>query len=126
MICCQARSQRDAETVPARMMQKHLDAGTSRTPCYEHVGRNGGTTMAVADLPAFIRLLGVNVLHRSPERSEAELPVRAELCNRRGVLHGGAVMALGDTLGGVTGGNRRPEGRGSAAVPRQTDFLPAV
>ena len=57
--------------------------------------------MAAADLPAFIRLLGVNVLHRSPERSEAELPVRAELCNRHGVLHGGAVMALGDTLGGL-------------------------
>ena len=46
--------------------------------------------MAIPDLPAFARLLGVNVLHRSPERTEAELPVRAELCNRRGVLHGGA------------------------------------
>jgi len=34
------------------------------------------------------------VLHRSPERTEAELVVREELCNRRGVLHGGAVMAL--------------------------------
>src|SRR4029453_8255217 len=58
--------------------------------------------MAVADLPPFTQLLGVNVLHRSPERSEAELIVREELCNRRGVLHGGAVMALGDTLGGIT------------------------
>jgi len=36
--------------------------------------------MAVADLPAFTRLLGVNVLHRSPERSEAELPARARSC----------------------------------------------
>ena len=36
--------------------------------------------MAVADLPAFTRLLGVNVLHRSPDRSEAELPVRARSC----------------------------------------------
>src|SRR6266508_3966904 len=52
--------------------------------------------MAVADLPPFTQLLGVNVLHRSPERSEAELIVREELCNRRGVLHGGAVMAYGD------------------------------
>ena len=49
--------------------------------------------MAAPELPAFTRLLGVNVLHRSPERSKAELPVRAELCNRRGVLHSGAVMA---------------------------------
>ena len=72
MICCQARARKrrhgadDANSI-------HLDAGTSRTPCYEHVDRNGGTTMAVADLPAFTRLLGVNVLHRSPERSEARL-----------------------------------------------------
>ena len=34
--------------------------------------------MAVADLPPFTQLLGVNVLHRSPERSEAELIVREE------------------------------------------------
>ena len=49
--------------------------------------------MALPDIAAFTRLLGVNILHRSPERTEAELPVRAELCNRRGVLHSGAVMA---------------------------------
>src|SRR5215813_2444422 len=77
-------------------------AGAGREPCYEHIDRSRGTTMAVPDLPVFARLLGVNVLHRSPERTEAELPVRAELCNRRGVLHGGAVMALGDMLGGMT------------------------
>ena len=50
--------------------------------------------MALPDVPPFTKLLGVNVLHRSPERTEAELPVREDLCNRRGVLHGGAVMAL--------------------------------
>src|SRR5262245_22897313 len=64
--------------------------------------RNRGTTMPVPDFPSFTKLLGVNVLHCSPERTEAELTVREELCNRRGVLHGGAVMALGDALGGMT------------------------
>jgi len=58
--------------------------------------------MALPDVPPFTKLLGVNVLHRTAERTEAELTVREELCNRRGVLHGGAVMALGDTLGGLT------------------------
>ena len=76
--------------------------------------------MAVADLPAFTRLLGVNVLHRPPERSEAELLVRAELCNRRGVLHGGAVMALGDTLGGITASISLPDG----AEPRRSRARP--
>jgi 1,4-dihydroxy-2-naphthoyl-CoA hydrolase len=82
--------------------------------------------MAVADLPAFTQLLGVNVLHRSPERSEAELIVREELCNRRGVLHGGAVMALGDTLGGMTAIMSLPDGGRTATIKSKTNFFAAV
>jgi 1,4-dihydroxy-2-naphthoyl-CoA hydrolase len=82
--------------------------------------------MAVADLPAFTQLLGVNVLHRSPERSEAELIVREELCNRRGVLHGGAVMALGDTLGGMTAIMSLPDGGRTATIESKTNFFAAV
>jgi len=82
--------------------------------------------MAVPDLPAFARLLGVNVLHRSPERTEAELPVRAELCNRRGVLHGGAVMALGDMLGGMTARVSLPDDGRTATIESKTNFLAGV
>src|SRR5258707_11227726 len=82
--------------------------------------------MAAPELPAFLRLLGVNVLHRSPERSEAKLPVRAELCNRRGVLHGGAVMALGDTLGGMTASISLPDGGRTATIESKTNFFAAV
>ena len=79
--------------------------------------------MALPDIAAFTRLLGVNVLHRSPERSEAELPVRAELCNRRGVLHGGAVMALGDMLGGMTASISLPDGGRTATIESKTNFF---
>src|SRR6266511_2047876 len=82
--------------------------------------------MAVADLPPFTKLLGVNVLHRSSERSEAELIVREELCNRRGVLHGGAVMALGDTLGGMTAIMSLPVGGRTATIESKTNFFAAV
>jgi 1,4-dihydroxy-2-naphthoyl-CoA hydrolase len=82
--------------------------------------------MAVADLPPFTQLLGVNVLHRSSERSEAELIVREELCNRRGVLHGGAVMALGDTLGGMTAIMSLPVGGRTATIESKTNFFAAV
>lgn len=37
--------------------------------------------MALPDVPPFTKLLGVNVLHRTAERTEAELTVREELCN---------------------------------------------
>jgi uncharacterized protein (TIGR00369 family) len=66
------------------------------------------------------------VLHRSPERSEAELIVREELCNRRGVLHGGAVMALGDTLGGMTAIMSLPDGGRTATIESKTNFFAAV
>src|SRR5437868_14446617 len=82
--------------------------------------------MSVSELPSFTRFLGVNVLQRTPERSEAELSVREELCNRRGVLHGGAVMALGDTLGGMTAAISLPDGGRTATIESKTNFFAAV
>jgi uncharacterized protein (TIGR00369 family) len=83
-------------------------------------------TMALPEPPPFTSLLGVKVLHRSPERTEAELMVREELCNRRGVLHGGAVMALGDTLGGMTASISLPDGGRTATIESKTNFFAAV
>jgi 1,4-dihydroxy-2-naphthoyl-CoA hydrolase len=82
--------------------------------------------MPVPDFPAFTKLLGVNVLHCSSERSEADLPVREELCNRRGVLHGGAMMALGDMLGGMTARIGLPDGGRTATIESKTNFFAAV
>ena len=82
--------------------------------------------MPVPDFPPFTKLLGVNVLLRSPERSEAELTVRENLCNRRGVLHGGAMMALGDTLGGMTASISLSDGGRTATIESKTNFFAAV
>jgi uncharacterized protein (TIGR00369 family) len=82
--------------------------------------------MAVPDHPPFTRLLGVNILHLSPERTEAELTVRDDLCNRRDVLHGGAAMALGDTLGGMTARISLSEGGSTATIESKTNFFAAV
>jgi uncharacterized protein (TIGR00369 family) len=82
--------------------------------------------MAVPNLPPFTRLLGVNVLEHSAERTEAELVVREELLNRRGVLHGGAMMSLGDTLGGMTARAHLKEGHGTATIESKTNFFASV
>ncbi|MFL6796976.1 MAG: PaaI family thioesterase [Xanthobacteraceae bacterium] len=82
--------------------------------------------MPIPDVPPFTKLLGVDVLQRSPERSEAKLFVREELCNRRGVLHGGAVMALGDTLGGMTASSSLPPGGRTATIESKTNFFAAI
>jgi uncharacterized protein (TIGR00369 family) len=82
--------------------------------------------MALPYVPPFTKLLGVNVLHRTAERTEAELTVREELCNRRGVLHGGAAMALGDTLGGLTASVSLPNNGRTATIESKTNFFAAV
>ena len=82
--------------------------------------------MAIPEGSSFNKLLGVNVLHRSAERVEAELAVREELCNRQGVLHGGAVMALGDTLGGMIASSSLPAGGRTATIESKTNFFAAI
>ena len=51
--------------------------------------------------PPFAHFLGLKITHVSPERVTAELPAREELNNRFGIMHGGAIMALADNLGGT-------------------------
>ncbi|MGE3171364.1 MAG: PaaI family thioesterase [Planctomycetota bacterium] len=43
------------------------------------------------------RLLGMRLLSRSPDRVEVELPVRPELLQEEGVVHGGLLSTLCDT-----------------------------
>lgn len=43
------------------------------------------------------RFLGFRLLARSPERAEVALPLRAELLQEEGVVHGGLIAALADT-----------------------------
>ncbi len=82
--------------------------------------------MSLRNPAPFNTLLGLQVMHCSPERSEAQLRVREELCNGFGVLHGGAVMALGDTLGGMTTISDLPaEGR-TTTIESKTNFFAAL
>jgi uncharacterized protein (TIGR00369 family) len=74
----------------------------------------------------FNKLLGVKVLLHSPERTEAELFVREELLNRPGVMHGGAVMALADVLGGLTAAISLPDRGHTATIESKTNFLAAI
>ena len=76
--------------------------------------------------PAFARLLGMRVTSASRDRVEAELDVRDELANRNGVLHGGAIMAFADNLGGTASFLNLPEGSGTAPIEGKTNFFRAI
>jgi 1,4-dihydroxy-2-naphthoyl-CoA hydrolase len=48
----------------------------------------------------FAKLLGIRFVSATLECVTAEMKVREDMCTRPAILHGGAMMALADTLGG--------------------------
>ena len=76
--------------------------------------------------PPFAEFLGLKITHVSPERVTAELIARDDLNNRFGIMHGGALMALADNLGGTaTTANLKP-GQSTTTVESKTNFFAAV
>jgi uncharacterized protein (TIGR00369 family) len=76
--------------------------------------------------PPFANFLGIKVTSLSAERVTAELPVRDDLNNRFGIMHGGAIMALADNLGGTaTSANLKP-GQSTTTIESKTNFFAAV
>jgi uncharacterized protein (TIGR00369 family) len=71
----------------------------------------------------FAQLLGIEMLETTPERVRAEMRVRDELCTSPAVLHGGAAMALADTLGAVATMLNLPEGAGTTTIESKTNFI---
>ena len=77
------------------------------------------------DQPPFARLLGMRIVEVSADRLVAELVVREELTNRNGVLHGGAVMAVADNLGGTAAVINLPAGATTATIESKSNFSAA-
>jgi 1,4-dihydroxy-2-naphthoyl-CoA hydrolase len=93
----------------------------------EDITRAADLLQAVAEMqPPFFRLLGAKIVEASPDRVVAELLVRDELANRNGGLHGGAVMAVADNLGGTATFLNLPEGAGTTTIESKTNFFAAV
>ncbi len=76
--------------------------------------------------PPFARLVGINITHVSPERITAEMLVREKFNNRNGTMHGGAVMALADNLGGTATMANLPPGGRTATIESKTNFFAAI
>ena len=74
----------------------------------------------------FAGTLGIRFIDVTAERVKAELEVREELCTVPGIMHGGAIMALADTLGGVATSLNLPPGAGTTTIESKTNFLAAA
>jgi uncharacterized protein (TIGR00369 family) len=71
-------------------------------------------------------LLGMELVEASPERVLARMQVRADLCTVGGTLHGGAFMALADTMGAVGAYLNLPQGARTTTLESKTNFLGAA
>ena len=75
------------------------------------------------ELPPLPRWMGIIIRVATPERVVAELTVREELCTSGHILHGGAVMALADTVGALGTAVNLRGGEGTTTLESKTNFL---
>jgi 1,4-dihydroxy-2-naphthoyl-CoA hydrolase len=76
--------------------------------------------------PPFAEFLGMKITQVSREKVTAEMRARDELNNRHGILHGGAIMALADNLGGTATTANLKEGQTTTTIESKTNFFAAI
>jgi 1,4-dihydroxy-2-naphthoyl-CoA hydrolase len=69
------------------------------------------------------KLLGIEFVSAAPEKVVARLKVRDELCTIPAVMHGGAVMAFADSLGGAATILNLKEGTWTTTIESKTNFI---
>ena len=85
-----------------------------------------------ADLDALLASMpfsvacGMRLEAASPERVSGRLDWAPERCTAGGVLHGGAVMALADSLGAICAFLNLPAGASTSTIESKTNFFRAV
>jgi len=73
--------------------------------------------------PLFPGLMGMQLIEVTPERVIASMEVRPDLCTVGEILHGGALMAFADTLGGIATFVNLERGARTTTIESKTNFL---
>jgi uncharacterized protein (TIGR00369 family) len=74
----------------------------------------------------FVRHCGIEIESARPDEVRGKLEWREELCTTGGVVHGGAMMTLADTLGAVCAFLNLPQGARTATLESKTNFFRPV
>ena len=82
--------------------------------------------MNADEQPPFADFMGMKITLVSKDCVTAEMKVTEQLSNRNGVLHGGAVMALADNLGGTATIANLDEGSSTATIESKTNFFAGI
>jgi 1,4-dihydroxy-2-naphthoyl-CoA hydrolase len=70
--------------------------------------------------------IGIELTAATPEEASGRLAWRPELCTAAGLLHGGALMALADSVGAVCAFLNLPEGANTSTIESKTNFFRGV
>ena len=81
---------------------------------------------ALVGLMPFAASLGIELEAAAAEEVRGRLAWRSDLCTTGGLLHGGALMAFADSLGGVCAFLNLPAGASTATTSSSTVFLRGV
>lgn len=79
----------------------------------------------LASMP-YASALGITLDELTPQLVRGSLGWSPERCTASGLMHGGAVMSLADTIGAVCALLNLPPGAGTATVDSATNFFRAV
>ncbi|HEY7485137.1 MAG TPA: PaaI family thioesterase [Streptosporangiaceae bacterium] len=80
-------------------------------------------TGQLTELMPFAGTLGIEVDKTTAEEVAGRLAWAPQLCTSGGVLHGGVLMALADTLGGACAFFNLPAGATTSTIESKTNFF---
>jgi uncharacterized protein (TIGR00369 family) len=83
------------------------------------------TAQLVATMP-FAVAVGITIDAASRDEVRGRMPWAPERCTTAGLLHGGAVMTLADSLGAVCAFLNLPEGASTSTISSATNFFRGV
>ena len=71
-------------------------------------------------------VLGIRIVAATREEVTGAMDWHPDRCTSGGLLHGGALMALADTLGGICAFLNLPPGASTSTIESKTNFFRAV
>lgn len=78
------------------------------------------------DQPPLGKLFGLRIVSAAPDLLEADFIVTHEMSNRNGVLHGGAISAICDNMGGSATFMTLASGTSTTTIEAKTNFFRTV
>jgi 1,4-dihydroxy-2-naphthoyl-CoA hydrolase len=81
---------------------------------------------ALLDTMPFARTCGIELTEADPELVTGLVAWDPERCTAGGVLHGGVIMSLADSLGGACAFLNLPEGARTSTIESKTNFFRGI